>query len=440
MGRYGTREDEVDRAAPRRRPRRPAARRPPVAARLGRELLDQEDGGVLRLRARDRPARRGVEHRGLRGVARAWRGRAARGRPSRAHRALQPRRRRQQPASSATGWKACATSSPQQTGLRRPAAGAARGELPEDADRGAGAGRRRSSSGSPTRRRPTDPAGADAEQHGRWLLAQLLGWHRREDKSMWWEFYRLMELTPEQLVDEADPIGGLEPVGPLDEPRRRASRSGATAFPDAGVRPRPRRRRVRPRRKAGRPGRQPVQLGRRRARRVDPAAHTVDIKRAVDDPHPQAVVPLPWVRDPRPSGATVRARRVGRRPRDRRRRAAPGRPRPAARATAARRADAGRGAARPGETDLDAARRLAASLDRDRAAIQGPPGSGKTYTGARMIVQLLARRQAGRDHGDEPQGHRQPAPAVLEAATSAAVRHPDDPARRRGTRSSTTRG
>ena len=45
-------------AAPRRRPRRPAAGRPPVAARLGRELLDQEDGGVLRVRPRDRPARR----------------------------------------------------------------------------------------------------------------------------------------------------------------------------------------------------------------------------------------------------------------------------------------------------------------------------------------------------------------------------------------------
>ena len=36
--------------APRRRPRRPAARRPPGAARVGRELLDQEAGGVLRLR------------------------------------------------------------------------------------------------------------------------------------------------------------------------------------------------------------------------------------------------------------------------------------------------------------------------------------------------------------------------------------------------------
>ena len=36
---------------------------------------------------------------------------------------------------------------------------------------------------------------------------------------MWWEFHHLMELTPEQLVDEDGPIGMLEPVGPLDEPK-----------------------------------------------------------------------------------------------------------------------------------------------------------------------------------------------------------------------------
>ena len=64
---------------------------------------------------------------------------------------------------------------------------------------------------------PEDRTERSPEQHARWLLAQLLGWHRREDKAMWWEFHRLMDLTPEQLVDESDPIGLLEPVGPLDE-------------------------------------------------------------------------------------------------------------------------------------------------------------------------------------------------------------------------------
>ncbi len=37
---------------------------------------------------------------------------------------------------------------------------------------------------------------------------------------MWWEFHRLMDLSPEQLVDEDDPIGLLEPIGPIDAERR----------------------------------------------------------------------------------------------------------------------------------------------------------------------------------------------------------------------------
>jgi uncharacterized protein len=43
------------------------------------------------------------------------------------------------------------------------------------------------------------------------------------------------------------------------------------------------------------------------------------------------------------------------------------------------------------EGGLEAARRLAAVLDRSTLAIQGPPGSGKTYTGARMALDLVRR-------------------------------------------------
>ena len=43
-----------------------------------------------------------------------------------------------------------------------------------------------------------------------------------------------------------------------------------------------------------------------------------------------------------------------------------------------------------GETPLQAVRRIAPRLDRSVLPVQGPPGSGKTYTGARMILDLLA--------------------------------------------------
>jgi uncharacterized protein len=52
--------------------------------------------------------------------------------------------------------------------------------------------------------------------------------------------------------------------------------------------------------------------------------------------------------------------------------------------------------AAPGESGVDAALRLALVLDRSALAIQGPPGSGKTFTGARMIRELVrAGRQVG---------------------------------------------
>ncbi|MCU0483010.1 MAG: ATP-binding protein, partial [Chloroflexi bacterium] len=44
----------------------------------------------------------------------------------------------------------------------------------------------------------------------------------------------------------------------------------------------------------------------------------------------------------------------------------------------------------PGETPDAAARRLALRLDATCLPIQGPPGSGKTHTGARMILDLVA--------------------------------------------------
>jgi uncharacterized protein len=47
------------------------------------------------------------------------------------------------------------------------------------------------------------------EQQAQWLLAHLLDWHRREEKSPWWEFFRLRDLTEEELLDEKAAVGGL---------------------------------------------------------------------------------------------------------------------------------------------------------------------------------------------------------------------------------------
>ena len=50
-----------------------------------------------------------------------------------------------------------------------------------------------------------DAAGADALK----VLADMLDWHRREEKSQWWRWFELQDMTVEELVGERDAIGGL---------------------------------------------------------------------------------------------------------------------------------------------------------------------------------------------------------------------------------------
>ncbi len=251
---------------------------------------------------------------------------------------------------------------------------------------------------------PTDPLERSPEQHARWLLAQLLGWHRREDKAMWWEFHRLLDLTPEQLVEESDPVGLLEPVEGVDVVNRNGRQTWRYRFPPQDVDlGRTGGRLFDPARKQADPDASPFDWGIGDLIGVDLAQRTVDIKRSLDDPHPRAVVPLPWIQtkdhqarlyelgewvadndiDGAGPGRAVRDLLLGRPPR-----VGQGEDEPLA---------------RPGETDLDAARRLALSLDRTVLPIQGPPGSGKTYTGARMIITLLA---AGKRVGITATSHK----------------------------------
>lgn len=53
----------------------------------------------------------------------------------------------------------------------------------------------------------------DREQQARWLLAHTLDWHRREKKAVWWEYFRLSDLNVEDLLEEKAALSGLEFVG-----------------------------------------------------------------------------------------------------------------------------------------------------------------------------------------------------------------------------------
>ncbi|MBL7697384.1 MAG: TM0106 family RecB-like putative nuclease [Chitinophagaceae bacterium] len=63
---------------------------------------------------------------------------------------------------------------------------------------------------------PFDRSLRSDEQHARWLLAHMLDWYRREQKSVWWNFLRLKDLDEEALLDESEALSGLRFNGKED--------------------------------------------------------------------------------------------------------------------------------------------------------------------------------------------------------------------------------
>ena len=238
---------------------------------------------------------------------------------------------------------------------------------------------------------PEDQADRTPEQHGRWLLAQLLSWHRREEKSTWWRYFRLMnELTDEERVAEREPIGELqfmERVGELRNsvvyryrfPEQEHDIDVGTDVYDPAT------------------GRSPGSVS-----AIDNVAGTLELRRGPksDGPHPTSLVPLNLVK-------TVSLResllRIGewtaQHGID-----APG-PYRAARELLMRRppGDGSGPLAAPGELAIAAAARLTPTLDGTWLAVQGPPGSGKTYLGAEVVVELV---RLGRRVGVTANSHR----------------------------------
>jgi predicted RecB family nuclease len=238
------------------------------------------------------------------------------------------------------------------------------------------------------------PAAAEdrtPEQHGRWLLAQLLSWHRREEKSFWWHYFALMKLSDEQLIDEREPIGGLELVERVGEKAR--SVIYRYRFPeqehaiDVGTEVRD-----------PATGRSPGGVV-----ALDPANRTLDLRRGpkTDGAHPRALVPFDhvdtsglgesllrigeWVAEHGIEGPgpyrVVRELLMRRRPNMR----------------------SGELLCRPEETALQAAVRVVPELEHGCLPVQGPPGSGKTYLGAEAIVELVSH---GRKVGVTANSHR----------------------------------
>jgi len=240
---------------------------------------------------------------------------------------------------------------------------------------------------------PEDPAARDDEQRARALLAHLLDWHRREEKAAWWEFYRLRELPDEALLDETAAISGLEFVERVSAKRSIVDRY---RFPAQET--------------AIREGDQlkvplPHDLNFGEVVKIDLIEFTLEVKKTgrAATLHPTSVFRHKVVkaeeqwRSLMRLGAWVAEHGVD----------APG-PFRAARDLLLRRppriaGHAGGALERAGEGGGPAALRLARGLDDTTLAIQGPPGAGKTYIGARMICALV---DAGKTVGVCAQSHK----------------------------------
>ena len=222
-----------------------------------------------------------------------------------------------------------------------------------------------------------DPALRNEEDAARWLLANLLDWHRRESKADWWEYFRLKDMTDEDLLDERGAVSGLRFVERIGVQRKIPADRYSFEKQETDLRA----------------GDKVCERGERVGEvvEIDIAARTIDIKktRKAGEIHPKSV--FVDARGPRDDVLANALFRLGtwinsngvdfpgrfRAARDLLLKRVPG---------LANRTDT---LVLPAESTVDAAKRLATLLDHSVLPIQGPPGSGKTFTGARMICELV---------------------------------------------------
>ncbi|MCY4617836.1 MAG: TM0106 family RecB-like putative nuclease [Chloroflexi bacterium] len=224
-----------------------------------------------------------------------------------------------------------------------------------------------------------DPSERTPEQQARWLAAGVLDFHRREDKASWWEFFRLHECTPEELLEESLALVGLT---------YNSSVGGTEKAPIHRYRFAPQETKIGGGERIYLAGDKEQQIG--EVVLVDPGKRTIDVKKrvAAKGVHPRNAVALSVV------DATVLRRSLLRVAEDVSDRglAAEARYR-VARDILLRTPPRTSGGSlkRGNESTLDAAQRISCSTDFGVLPIQGPPGSGKTYTGARLIAELIAQ-------------------------------------------------
>jgi predicted RecB family nuclease len=229
---------------------------------------------------------------------------------------------------------------------------------------------------------PSEPGDRTQEQAARWILAHALDWHRREDKVVWWEFFRMKDFAEEELYDQKSALAGLSFIARMVKrsPRERAP-IDQYQYP--------------PQECSIKLGDKIYTFDEQKFGEViagDPIARTVAIKKRMklDAVHPRSVFAHSQYGTKEQSNSILRvadwivANGID----------AAGDFRAARDLLLMNRPRLPEGQsliAVPGEGVVALACRLAVALDHSVLPIQGPPGTGKTFTGSRMICELVRR-------------------------------------------------
>jgi uncharacterized protein len=209
----------------------------------------------------------------------------------------------------------------------------------------------------------------------RWLAGELLEYHQREARPVWWWFFeRSDHMTADELLDDGESIAGLAPAGPPTADRK--SRVYPLTFPVQQHK--------------FRPGDSPYDPATKKGAgtivALDDIAGTLALKRGPklsDVPLPRALIPGgPYKTDAQRDALARFARSM----------LADDARHPAVRDILARTPPRVRGRESGGDIqtiDIVEQRALTLALESSYLFIQGPPGTGKTWTGARLITELM---------------------------------------------------
>jgi len=221
----------------------------------------------------------------------------------------------------------------------------------------------------------------DAEEGDtRWLLAHMLEFHRREEKAPWWEYFRLQALTDEERIEERSAISGLEFVKRIGGTTRCPIDRYRFPHQDMQIR------------REDQLHTSTDKFGEVVA--LDFANRMIDVKKtgAMAEVHPKSVFSHSVINGKEQAESLYRLGSYV--------------------------ADGSHGSAyRPA---LDLLRRTPLNPDCAVVAIQGPPGAGKTYKAARMICGYL---REGRKVGITAVSHKVIRKLIEEVLAAAQEQH-----------------